>query len=200
MMKDTIFEAAGSVLEQHGVSGITMDRVATTAGLATGSLYNYFQDKDDLLQFIFARLVEPFFQAIEEIAAGTLPAPRKLERILRTALEHSAKHKGVIRLLAETKQDHEVRKSIRPRFLRLLTALFEHGIQEGSFRPHNPAHTGHMFLGNLSELFELQADGASNEEVSDYVEALIDAVLNGFSIHAENRPASVDAGPSPSNP
>jgi AcrR family transcriptional regulator len=200
MMKDTIFEAADSVLEQHGVGGITMDRVATTAGLATGSLYNYFQDKDDLLQFIYARLVEPFFQAIEEIAAGNLPAPRKLEKILRTALEHSAKHKGVIRLLAETDQDHKVRKSTRPRFLRLLTSLFEHGIKEGSFRPHNPAHTGHMFLGSLSELFELQADGASNEEVSEYVGSLIDAVLNGFSIHAEKRPASGDAGPSSSNP
>ena len=148
MMKDTIFEAADSVLERHGVKGITMDRVATTAGLATGSLYNYFQDKDDLLQFIFARLVEPFFLAIEEIVAGDLPAPRKLEKILRTALDRSAQHKGVIRLLAETDQDHKVRKSTRPRFLRLLTSLFEHGIKEGSFRPHNPVHTGHMFLGS----------------------------------------------------
>ena len=42
MMKEAIFEAATSVLCAHGVSGMTMDRVAAAAGLAKGSLYNYF--------------------------------------------------------------------------------------------------------------------------------------------------------------
>ena len=117
LMKDTIFEAAGSVLQQHGVGGITMDRVATTAGLAKGSLYNYFEDKDALLTFVYGRLVEPFLEAIEEIAQGGLPAPEKLEQILRIALERSDKHKAIIRLLAETSQEHlEIKKRNRPRF------------------------------------------------------------------------------------
>ena len=51
-----------------------MDSVAATAGLAKGSLYNYFQDKDKLVRFLYAQLVEPFFQVIEEIADGDLPA------------------------------------------------------------------------------------------------------------------------------
>ncbi len=183
MMKDTIFEAAGSVLEQHGVHGITMDRVANVAGMAKGSLYNYFHDKDDLLQFIYARLVEPFFQAIEEIAADQLPAPKKLEKILRTALERSGRHKAIIRLLMETGQEHEVRKSMRPRILRIFSDIFERGILEGSFRPHNVAHTARMFLGCFGELFELQASDASDEEIDGYVEVLIDATQHGFSIH-----------------
>jgi len=185
MMKDTICDAADSVLKKHGFSGITMDRVATTAGLAKGSLYNYFQDKDDLLQFIYARLVEPFMQAIEEIAAGDLPAPKKLENILRVTLERSDKHKGVIRLLMETNQDQEVRKAIRPRILRIYSDIFQRGILEGSFRPHNVAHTARMFLGCVTELFELQASDASDEEVEGYVGVLIDATLHGFSIHVQ---------------
>jgi AcrR family transcriptional regulator len=200
MMKDTIFEAAGSVLEEHGVKGITMDRVATTAGLATGSLYNYFQNKDELLRFIHARLVEPFFEAIERIVDGDLPAPQKLDQILRTALEHSAKHKGIIRLLVETGQEDKVRKTARPRSLRLLASIFEQGIREGSFRPHDPTHAGRMFLGCLSELFDLQAGGAPSESVNRFAETLIGAVLNGFSIRAEKGPGSGEASPSSSNP
>ena len=80
--KDTIVGAAGSVLEEHGVDGMTMDRVAAVAGLAKGSLYNYFEDKDDLLRFVYARLIEPFLLSIEEIAHGELAAPEKLERIV----------------------------------------------------------------------------------------------------------------------
>ncbi len=200
MMKDTIFEAASSVLEQHGASGLTMDRVATTAELATASLYNYFHDKDDLLRFIYARLVEPFFLAIEEIAGADLPAPQKLERILRTALEHSHQHKGLIRLLVESNQESHVRRSARPRMLRILTGIFEGGIQEGSFRPHDPAQTGHMFQGCFAELFEMQVEGASKDAVNHYVEVLIEAVRNGFSIHLAKSPESAKEAPGSSNP
>ena len=184
MMKETIFEAATSVLCKHGVNGTTMNRVAEAANLAKSSLYDYFESKDDLLRFFNTRLVDPFFQAMDEIANSGLSAPQKLERILRTTLERSDKHKGILRLLAETDQEHhEFRKSTRDRFLPLLTSIFERGILEGAFRPHNPSHTARMFLGCLSELFELQVDDASHDEVNAYLGALIDAVLNGFSIH-----------------
>ena len=201
MMKETIYEAAAAVLCKHGIQGTTMDRVAAAANVAKSSLYDYFESKDELLEFINTRLVEPFFQTMEEIADGDLPAPQKLEKILRASLERSDKERGIIRLLAETGQENqEIRRGIRPRFLRLLTGIFAQGIREGSFRPQNPANPGRMFLGCLSELFELQADDASSEEVHDYVEALIDATVNGFSIHAEKSSKSDRASPSSSSP
>ena len=80
-------------------------------------------------------------------------------------------------------QSDRLRKHTRPRFLKLLASIFEQGIREGSFRPHDAAHTGRMFLGGVTELFELQADGASNEEVNEYAGAMIDVLLHGFSIH-----------------
>jgi TetR/AcrR family transcriptional regulator, cholesterol catabolism regulator len=183
MMKDTISDAVGTVLEEHGMNGLTMDRVAATAGLAKASLYNYFEDKDDLLRSVYAKLVEPFFQAIEEIAHKDLPAPKKLEMILRDSLERSDKHKGIIRLLAESHQEfYEIKSRTRPRLFELLVPIFEQGIEEGSFQPHNPRNTSHMFLGCLSELFEWQKYGASSEEAKSYVETLIGAVVQGFSI------------------
>ena len=197
MMKDTIIEAAGSVLEEHGVSGITMNRVATTAGLAKASLYNYFQDKDDLLRFVYTRLVEPYFQAIEEIAGGDLPASQKLQAILRIALERSDKDRGIIQLLRETPQErHEIKNGTRPRYLRTLASIFEQGILEGAFRPHEPTHAAHMFYGSLSELFEMRASDTPNDEVNEYAGALIGALLNGFSIHPEKSPGSGEASPS----
>ena len=109
VMKDTIVEAAGSVLEQHGVGGMTMDRVATSAGLTAGSLYNYFRNKDDLVQFIYERLVEPFFHMLEEIAATEMPAPKKLEKIVRAGLEHANRDRAIIRLLLDSGRESEIR-------------------------------------------------------------------------------------------
>ena len=192
MMKDTIFEAASSLLEQHGSDALTMNQVATKVGFATASLYNYFQDKDDLLHFCYSRLVEPCLQAIEEAAGTDLPATQKLERILRTALEHAAKHKGLLKLMAGMDYDSKIRRDTRPRLLQILTTIFQRGIKEGSFRPHDPTHTGRMFLGCLLEVFDLQASGASNQDVSSFAETLIDATLNGFSMSPESGEASQD--------
>ena len=183
MMKDAIFEAANAVLEQHGANGFTMDRVAAKAGLATGSLYNYFQGKDDLLQRTYTRGVEPFLQAVSDAAESDRSAPEKLHAILDISLEQAVKHKVLLRLLVGTSQGAQIREDIRPRFLRILVRIFEQGIREGAFRPHNPAHTSRMFQGCLSSLFELQRDGASDEELNEYVGMLIDATVNGFSIH-----------------
>jgi AcrR family transcriptional regulator len=194
MMKDVVFEAASSVIEQHGVEGFTMERVASTAGFATGSLYNYFHDKSELMQFVVVRIAEPYVREIEEIANGDLPARQKLQSILRLARDRSITHKSVIRFLCESRQDRDVRRDLRPRFLRCFAAIFEQGIHDGTFRPHNPSNTAHMFQGCLSELFELQASNASADEVDGYVAALIDATIRGFAVDVNPSIASDKMG------
>ena len=93
------------------------------------------------------------------------------------------KHKAIVRLLVQSDQEYRVRQKTRPQILEAFTAIFEQGIKEGSFHPHNPAHTGRMFLGAFRELFELLASSASEEAANEYVEVLIDAALHGLSIH-----------------
>jgi AcrR family transcriptional regulator len=193
LMKESIFEAATSVLSEHGIDGTTMNRVAEVAEVAKSSLYDYFPSKDDLLEFVSDRLVAPFMQAIEETVRADLPAPQKLERILWAAFDRAIKHKAILRLLAQSGEDYQVRQRTRPRMLEAFTAIYRQGIKEGSFHPHNPAHTGRMFLGAFSELFELLASSDSEEAAHEYAEALIDAALHGTSIHVEENHAAGEA-------
>jgi AcrR family transcriptional regulator len=166
-----------------------MNRVAEAAEVAKSSLFDYFSSKEELLQFVSDRLVAPFLQAIEETARTHLPAPQKLERVLRLAFDSGTKHKAILRLLAQSGEEHQVRQRVRPRILKAFTAIFEQGIEEGSFHPHNPAHTSRMFVGAFHELFELLASSESEEAANEYAGALIDAALHGVSIHVQN-PAS----------
>jgi AcrR family transcriptional regulator len=184
MMKDSIFEAATSVLSEHDVDGTTMNRVAEAADMAKSSLYDYFRSKEELLEFVSDRVVTPFMQAVEETLRVDLPAPQKLEKILRLALERGVKYKGIRRLLEQVDREREVEKRVRPRILEAFTAIFDQGIREGSFHPHNPAHTGRIFFGAFHELFELLRSNASEEVAGEYTGVLIDAALHGLSIHA----------------
>jgi AcrR family transcriptional regulator len=182
MMKDAIFEAADAVIESHGVDGLTMDRVAAKAGLATGSLYKYFKNKNDLMQFVQVRLVEPLMETMREAVTSDVSAPQKLERILMATFDCAVKHRGLLRLLRGTYQGAKVKMNACPLILELFTDVFKRGIEDGTFRQHNPQYTAHMLLGCLLQMFELQAGGASVEQVGEYVRVLIDTVHYGFSI------------------
>ena len=188
-MREAIYEGAASVLCKHGLNGTTMSRVAEAAKVTKSNLYNYFRDKDELLQFFNARLVQPCLQAIEEIAKGDLPALQKLEKILRAMWEYTLHHMGLIRLIREGDQESEVRRNIRPRLIKIFTTIIEQGIQEGVFRSHNPEHTGRILHGALTEFVELLSESASDKELNSFVETLIDGIHHGFSFHTEKIPA-----------
>jgi AcrR family transcriptional regulator len=55
--------------------------------LVRHSLYDYFQSKDHLLAFVSDRVVGPFLKTIDDLVPARVPAPQKLETILRVALE-----------------------------------------------------------------------------------------------------------------
>jgi AcrR family transcriptional regulator len=63
MSKDRIFAAAKRVLEEDGVTGLSVRKVARLAGMSPMAMYNHFADKDALLN----ALMEDGFAAWEKI-------------------------------------------------------------------------------------------------------------------------------------
>lgn len=49
MSKDRIFAAARAILEDEGIEGLSVRKVATRAGVSTMAMYRHFADKDALL-------------------------------------------------------------------------------------------------------------------------------------------------------
>ena len=52
---DAILDAAKEVLRESGFKGMTMDEVASRAGLGKGTIYLYFESKDDLALSVIDR-------------------------------------------------------------------------------------------------------------------------------------------------
>jgi len=63
---DQIFQAALGLVKEKGLAGITMCEIAKEAGMATGTLYIYFKNKDELINILFAECrkasAENYFQ------------------------------------------------------------------------------------------------------------------------------------------
>jgi AcrR family transcriptional regulator len=158
MMKEAIFEATVVVLAEHGVEGMTMDRVALAANVAKGSVYNYFRSKKDLLQFVYTKTIEPVFRDLKEAVAMDRPAVEKLSMHVRQIIEHVAKHAEIFRLLFRDDTAHGLlqssERSTREMGCRLLAEVFRQGIAEGAFRPGDPLMLARMFLGLCTGVFD----------------------------------------------
>ncbi|MCG8699948.1 MAG: TetR/AcrR family transcriptional regulator [Bacteroidales bacterium] len=53
---DLIFKASLELILNEGIAGITMSKLAKKAGIATGTLYIYFKNKEELLQKLYINL------------------------------------------------------------------------------------------------------------------------------------------------
>ncbi len=62
-------DAADRLLARDGASGVTTTRVATEAGIAVGTLYRYFPDKEALFDALAARCLIRFESLMDDLVA-----------------------------------------------------------------------------------------------------------------------------------
>lgn len=89
MSRDRIFGAARTVLEEEGIVGLSMRRIAKKSGMSPMSLYRHFADKDALLN---ALMVDGLAAWEERVRAIRTKAPlqwlaRLTDEFLSFALE-----------------------------------------------------------------------------------------------------------------
>lgn len=67
---ESIIEAAAQVLERRGYQGATTNRIAERAGVSVGTLYQYFNNKDEIFNALIERETTSFLEAIEGSISG----------------------------------------------------------------------------------------------------------------------------------
>ncbi len=142
-----ILAAARKLLEQRGLEAMTMDEIATAAGVAKGTLYLYFQNKDDLIQAMISQVGENILRDAESSLKASGTPAEKLNRLVSVLLEYLNRERLLFpvyaRELLRGKRDSREgfwrhHQETEERFLKLMTSLFAEGIAAGQFIPANP--------------------------------------------------------------
>ena len=68
--EEDILEAAIKVFAEEGFHDAKISKIAKRANVATGSVYVYFKNKDDLLIKIFQSIWEQLYIELRDIAAN----------------------------------------------------------------------------------------------------------------------------------
>jgi TetR/AcrR family fatty acid metabolism transcriptional regulator len=81
-----ILDAAVRAFSRHGYHNCTVAQVAREAGVADGTLYLYFQGKEDLLVSAFRHVLGRMFERLDREVAGAAAPVEKLRRLVEVHL------------------------------------------------------------------------------------------------------------------
>ncbi len=90
--QQAIYEAALKVLSQQGGGPLKMQDIAEAAGIATGTLYNYFKNKVELLTYVDKRLHYVILDKIEAVTDSQMPPEQKIRSLVCEILAFFKEH------------------------------------------------------------------------------------------------------------
>ncbi len=133
-----ILHSAGAVFAEFGFHKATISQIAARAGVADGTLYLYFKNKDDILYQFISFKTEVVFHKMNAAVKSGRNAEDKLRNLIRCHLQEfqNDKHMAVI-FQSEVRYLRDIEsqiKDISKMYLDLLSDIIELGQIEGSMR------------------------------------------------------------------
>lgn len=184
-----ILNAAGNIFARDGFYQATISDIAGQAGVADGTIYLYFKNKDDILVQLFQYKMREVFARFKKVVDGTDSAIKKLTRLIRYHLEAFQADKDMaIVYQAETRRysrlvDDQIREMAK-NYFHLLAEIIEQGQVEGDLR--KDLYLGlvkRFFLGAVEEVISTWLMSDDSYDLTTMAEPLADLVLNGIGNH-----------------
>ena len=99
--RDAILSAALDEFSTRGFEAARLDDVARRAGIAKGTIYLYFRDKESLFQELIRTMLTPLVGTIEALGEADMPVALLADRIVDLFVReiYEIRRKDVIRLM-----------------------------------------------------------------------------------------------------
>ncbi|MBC3887081.1 TetR family transcriptional regulator [Acetobacterium paludosum] len=80
----TLVDVTMKLFIEKGFEETTISEIATTADIGTGTFYNYFHSKEDLLKYVLAKKLDDTKDSLEDLNHSSMSPPEKIAQILLT--------------------------------------------------------------------------------------------------------------------
>jgi AcrR family transcriptional regulator len=191
-----ILAAARSLMEQKGVDALTMDEIAQAARVAKGTIYLYFQSKDELIQALLSQVGEAMVLDLEAILNKPDSPPEKLRQVATLLLNYvdqeSALFPVYLRELVRSKSGRETTLSslqeLEERIVALITQIFAEGIAQQQFIPADPRLLTFMLkgLGRAVGYYQMTRD--QKDTIQEALPVVLTLLFSGIVLVPETAP------------
>jgi AcrR family transcriptional regulator len=185
--RETILAAARHVIARQGRGGASMQAIADEAGVAKGTLYLYFRDRDDLLQHTGDLVFEELMTRLTAVLDEPSPLPESLRSLVRTKLEFFDQNQDFLRVYMALRFGGDMTASRRrrrqaPRYARYvekLTRYLAAAAERGEMKPFDAERVALVFLEGVTAILLHRLEGNA-PPCAEEVDWIVDLLLNGL--------------------
>ena len=184
--REKILDAASVEIARSGYFRTTVSAVARRAGIADGTIYLYFKNKESVLVSIFERAMQRIIDDARPIVADRdLSAPAKIRRLVELHLSLVGMDRDMA-VVIQVELRHSLhflelfsRSRIRE-YLGLIAEVVEQGRKEGSFRQDtDPLFTAKAVFGLVDEMATDWVLSKKNTRLVARADAVSELLLRG---------------------
>src|SRR5690554_2593021 len=135
--KEWIRKAAISIIAREGFYNCTTDKIAEEAGVSVKTIYNYFNNKKEILSYIFkieCIKLDIFFSRLKK---KDFSVPKIIKLLIDKYFKYTFRNQELARLLHDesNKSENEITREIYNYILSVrehLRELLDEGVEEGT--------------------------------------------------------------------
>lgn len=189
---DEILAAALTVFTKDGFSGARLEEIAERAGCTKGTIYVYFESKEDLFKAVVRRLIVPSFRKVDEVLNDS-----SLDTVTRLRLFVTGAYREIVEgqlnmamlrlLIADGLKFPELvdfyHQEVGSVGYDLMKATLERGVERGEIRPIATEEAAHIIFGPIIAESMRRLLGSQRIRPTDIdalIEIHIDILLNGL--------------------
>jgi TetR/AcrR family fatty acid metabolism transcriptional regulator len=183
---ESIIDAAVKVIATHGYHGAKVSQIAKEAGVADGTIYLYFKNKDDVLISMFHVKISQFVEGVRERLI-TLDRPEeKLRELVRMHFSFltTDPHMAIVTQIELRQSDRSARVEIGKvvkSYLDMIDELIKQGIDSGVFREGMDVRLARkMIFGTIDEMATAWVMKDMKYDLTALADPMIDLYLHGI--------------------
>lgn len=197
-----ILNAAVRVFSQKGFFQSKVSEIAREAGVADGTIYLYFKNKDDLLTSIFAIKMKEVITTFREAISLEKDAVSRFKCLIRMHLAAFQAYPELaavfqVELRQSSRFMREYEKDELRQYMDLIGEIVEQGQQEGTLR--SDVQTGlvkRLIFGTLDDIVSTWVLAGMHYDLESLAEPVTDLFFHGISVE-RTKSATQEAGGKP---
>jgi TetR/AcrR family transcriptional regulator len=191
LSRSQLLDAAEEVFGNKGFHETTLKEVAELAEFSVGSVYSFFQNKDDLYLNVFLRRGAEFLPGMEAAVSSAASPLEQLHQLVDFEVGFFRQHKHFARLYlrsssiaaAPPQQTDEALRANYDRAMDVQAGVIERGQQRSEIREGDPYVLARLFSGLIATYQLLDPATVSDDDASGErlpLETLHDMVDGAF--------------------
>lgn len=181
-----ILASAVHLFAGQGFFQTTISQIARRAGVADGTIYLYFKNKEDILIQFFTDKTRQVFDRFREAVEQADDAVGRLRSLIRCHLEAFQQDRDMALVyLMQTHQSHrpaeEQIRLIAKRYHDLIAEIIEQGQAEGRLRKDLYIGLVKRFIsGSVDEIINAWLHSDSSYDLASMADPLVDLLIDGI--------------------